>query len=174
MNHVRVSPTDGNGPTQGQPETLTRVGIRSPLLNRLTYNKHVQLEAFTFGNFASSVNVAQAVAPVVEVMITRSLSKRYFVSHMRSEYRDVNGMRFLRIECFHIWAHTPPTHSLIGGTVSSEVSAQLEHGKRLHLHIRRQKTGMLPKLKSFLTFVPIFHNSKRKKKAKIALVKSTT
>ena len=27
MNHVNVSPTDGNGPTQGQRKTLTRVGI---------------------------------------------------------------------------------------------------------------------------------------------------
>ena len=27
MNHVSVSPTDGNGPTQGQRQTLTRVGI---------------------------------------------------------------------------------------------------------------------------------------------------
>ena len=27
MNHVSVSPTDGNGPTQVQRETLTRVGI---------------------------------------------------------------------------------------------------------------------------------------------------
>ena len=27
MNHVSVSPTDGNGPTQGQRTTLTRVGI---------------------------------------------------------------------------------------------------------------------------------------------------
>ena len=26
MNHVSVSPTDGNGPTQGQRKTLTRVG----------------------------------------------------------------------------------------------------------------------------------------------------
>ena len=25
--HVSVSPTDGNGPTQGQRKTLTRVGI---------------------------------------------------------------------------------------------------------------------------------------------------
>ena len=45
MNHVSVSPTDGNGPTQGQRKTLTRVGIepttfrldRSPLLYRLSY-----------------------------------------------------------------------------------------------------------------------------------------
>ena len=29
MNHVIVSPTDGNGPTQGQRKTLTRVGIES-------------------------------------------------------------------------------------------------------------------------------------------------
>ena len=28
MNHVSVSPTDGNGPTQGQRKTLTRVGIQ--------------------------------------------------------------------------------------------------------------------------------------------------
>ena len=28
MKHVSVSPTDGNGPTQGQRKTLTRVGIR--------------------------------------------------------------------------------------------------------------------------------------------------
>ena len=27
MNHVSVSPADGNGPTQGQRKTLTRVGI---------------------------------------------------------------------------------------------------------------------------------------------------
>ena len=27
MNHVSVSPTDGNVPTQGQRKTLTRVGI---------------------------------------------------------------------------------------------------------------------------------------------------
>ena len=27
MNHVSVSPTDGNGPTQGKRKTLTRVGI---------------------------------------------------------------------------------------------------------------------------------------------------
>ena len=27
MNHVSVSPTDGNGPTQGQRKTLTRVGF---------------------------------------------------------------------------------------------------------------------------------------------------
>ena len=27
MNHVNVSPTNGNGPTQGQRKTLTRVGI---------------------------------------------------------------------------------------------------------------------------------------------------
>ena len=27
MNHVSVSPTDENGPTQGQRKTLTRVGI---------------------------------------------------------------------------------------------------------------------------------------------------
>ena len=43
MNHVSVSPTDGNEPTQGQRKTLTRVGIepmtfgvRSPLLYRLS------------------------------------------------------------------------------------------------------------------------------------------
>ena len=29
MNHVSVSPTDGNGPTQGQRKTLTRVGIET-------------------------------------------------------------------------------------------------------------------------------------------------
>ena len=27
MNHVNISPTDGNGPTQGQRKTLNRVGI---------------------------------------------------------------------------------------------------------------------------------------------------
>ena len=27
VNHVSVSPTYGNGPTQGQEKTLTRVGI---------------------------------------------------------------------------------------------------------------------------------------------------
>ena len=37
MSHVSVSPTNGNGPTQGQRKTLTRVGIRSPLLYRLSY-----------------------------------------------------------------------------------------------------------------------------------------
>ena len=44
MNHVSVSPTDGNGTTQGQRKTLTRVGIepttlrvRSPPLYRVSY-----------------------------------------------------------------------------------------------------------------------------------------
>ena len=27
MNHVSVSPTNGNGPTKGQRKTMTRVGI---------------------------------------------------------------------------------------------------------------------------------------------------
>ena len=35
MNHVSVSPTDGNGPTQGQRKTLTRVRIEP--LYRLSY-----------------------------------------------------------------------------------------------------------------------------------------
>ena len=30
MNHVSVSPTDGNGPTQGERKTLTRVGTDHP------------------------------------------------------------------------------------------------------------------------------------------------
>ena len=30
MNHVSVSPTDGNGPTQGQRKTLTRAGNGHP------------------------------------------------------------------------------------------------------------------------------------------------
>ena len=44
MNHVSVSPTDGNGPTRGQRKPLTRVGIepttlgvRSPPFYRLSY-----------------------------------------------------------------------------------------------------------------------------------------
>ena len=45
MNHVSVSSTNGNGPTQEKRKTLTRVGIetttfgvnRSPLLYRLSY-----------------------------------------------------------------------------------------------------------------------------------------
>ena len=37
MNHVSVSPTDGTGPTQGQRKTLTRVGVTSPPLYRLSY-----------------------------------------------------------------------------------------------------------------------------------------
>ena len=44
MNHVSVSPPNGNGPTRGQRKALTRVGIepidlrvRSPLLHRLSY-----------------------------------------------------------------------------------------------------------------------------------------
>ena len=34
MNHVSVSPTDGNGPTQGQRKTLTRVGIEPTTFGR--------------------------------------------------------------------------------------------------------------------------------------------
>ena len=39
MNHVSVSPTDGNGPTQGQRKTLTRVGNEPTTfgLDRLSY-----------------------------------------------------------------------------------------------------------------------------------------
>ena len=37
MNHVSVSPTDENGPTQGQRKTLTRVGIEPTTFYRLSY-----------------------------------------------------------------------------------------------------------------------------------------
>ena len=43
MNHMSVSPIDGNGPTQGQRKTLTRVGIEPTtfeldlMLYRLSY-----------------------------------------------------------------------------------------------------------------------------------------
>ena len=36
MNHVSVNPTDGNGSTQEQRKTLTRVGIE-PTLSTLHY-----------------------------------------------------------------------------------------------------------------------------------------
>ena len=32
MNHLSVSPTDGNGPTQGQRKTLTKVGVGQTLV----------------------------------------------------------------------------------------------------------------------------------------------
>ena len=37
MNHVSVSPTNGNGPTEGQRKTLTRVGIE-PTTSRLDHH----------------------------------------------------------------------------------------------------------------------------------------
>ena len=37
MSHVSVSPTDGNGPTQGQRKTLTSVGIEPTTFYRLSY-----------------------------------------------------------------------------------------------------------------------------------------
>ena len=46
MNHVSVSPTDGNGPTQGQRKTLTRVGIE---LDFLSHMNHVSVSP-TDGN----------------------------------------------------------------------------------------------------------------------------
>ena len=36
--HVSVSPTDGNGPTQGQRKTLTRVGIPGIVLRLCQWN----------------------------------------------------------------------------------------------------------------------------------------
>ena len=36
MNHVSVSPTDGNGPTQGQRKTPTRVGIEPTTFGSLS------------------------------------------------------------------------------------------------------------------------------------------
>ena len=41
MNHVSVSPTDGNGPTQGQRKTLTRVGIQLTLFKYKCYTANV-------------------------------------------------------------------------------------------------------------------------------------
>lgn len=74
-------------------------------------------EHLQFGNFAASVTVARPLVPVVEVMVPRSLSKRYFVPHKRSEWS---------IE------------------------------KKTWLREQRNKLR--------LTFIPIFHNSKRKKR----------
>ena len=50
IDHVSVSPSNGIGPTQGQRNTLTRVGIIEPMTFRLDhrcYNRHIIKE----GNF---------------------------------------------------------------------------------------------------------------------------
>ena len=65
MNHVSVSPTDGNGPTQGQRKTLTRVGIEPTTFGLdLLVLVHVhcrEIKIFTSHGLLPSDLVAQSV-----------------------------------------------------------------------------------------------------------------
>ena len=81
MNHVSVSPTDGNGPRQGQRKTLTRVGIEPTTfgldlcgdLTRRSWDSQISGESIgcscgkntARGNKASCQPLARKVCPCV-------------------------------------------------------------------------------------------------------------
>ena len=63
MNHVSVSPTDGNGPTQGQRKTLTRVGIE-PTVGR-GFNSH-PAQSFSL-SLCGPISISRANAHMVHM-----------------------------------------------------------------------------------------------------------
>ena len=51
MNHVSVSPTDGNDPAQGQRKSLIRVGIEPTTLLELSLQAHNYMQKRLKGQF---------------------------------------------------------------------------------------------------------------------------
>ena len=75
MNHVSVSPTDGNGPTQGQRKTLTRVGIVAQLVERKSNPKVV-------GSIpTSSIGALKRVRPFISMHTAIKIYKGLIEPH---------------------------------------------------------------------------------------------
>ena len=71
MNHVSVSPTDGNGPTQGQRKTLTRVGIEPTTFGldlRRSAALPTELQGQSFSlSLCGSISISRANAHMVHM-----------------------------------------------------------------------------------------------------------
>ena len=79
MNHVSVSPTDGNGPTQGQRKTLTRVGIEPTTFGLdLRSSTDYALPAMRYPEIGMHNTVEyQNGAAMLYVLATRYAVRRY-------------------------------------------------------------------------------------------------
>ena len=97
MNHVSVSPTDGNGPTQGQRKTLTRVGIKPTTfgLTQLIYLGRVQnvrnfLHRFVLVKWVELHSVFMAECLVLMVCLSWDMDTRgLFICGIRQCVRYV-------------------------------------------------------------------------------------
>ena len=80
MNHVSASPTDGNGPTQGQRKTLTRVG-NEPTTYKVKWQSLLVLvrvhcrdyNIFSFHDLLPSDLVAQSVEERLSIRLSISI-----------------------------------------------------------------------------------------------------
>ena len=64
MNHVSVSPTDGNWPTQGQKKTLIRVGIEPTTFRRqqAVGTEDVKVTAMNMYRYKEGIRFLQTLA----------------------------------------------------------------------------------------------------------------
>ena len=78
MNHVSVSPTDGNGPTQGQRKAPTRVGIVAQSVERRRSNPKVVGSIPTlvgvFLSLCGPISISRANAHMVHMGLGSSTS----------------------------------------------------------------------------------------------------
>ena len=81
MNHVSVSPTDGNGPTQGQRKPLTRVGIE-PTTFGLDLRSSTDYARLFFVVFLFSCCVAPGV--LLETIRESKVTYRVSAKHVAS------------------------------------------------------------------------------------------
>ena len=115
MNHVSVSPTNGNGPTQGQRKTLTRVGI----------------EPTTFGlDHWSSLVVSVNELSSCEMLwfLSQILAQILPVHDLRSEV-SVNPGRHRQVKPSFVLKHWPFSQtpcSVHGSTSRKKIKSQLD------------------------------------------------
>ena len=74
MNHVSVSPTDGNGPTQGQRKTLIRVGIE-PTTFGLDLRRSTDPGQSFSVSLCGPISISRANAHVVHMGLKSSTSQ---------------------------------------------------------------------------------------------------
>ena len=80
MNHVSVSPTNGNGPTQGQRKTLTRVGIEPTTFGSIPTLVRILLSPCVGQEKMRGQRGRLPVQPLEYVMSTKVIFRRTEVS----------------------------------------------------------------------------------------------
>ena len=99
MNHVSVSPTDGNGPTQGQRKTLTRVGIEPTTFGLVLSNHYVHTG---YHEMRTHRRDSVHVLAVTRAVVLEICSRRRFIFKMSTNRGKGKNNSFSMIFFFPI------------------------------------------------------------------------